>query len=125
MISTLFRGPGSLSCAAGVRRALQQLCDGGAVSPPMADDLALVATELISNAVHAGSSMIEVLLTIRGSELELAVADDAPGTPAVRSAELLSTNGRGLRIVEAVAREWGHRPAHAGKTVWARFTQSD
>lgn len=122
MISTLFRGPGGPSTAAAVRHALRGLCDGEVISHAALDDLTLVATELITNAVHAGASALVVRLTVHAPELELAVEDDAPGTPSARAVELRSTSGRGLQIVAAVAQDWGHCPSATGKTVWAKFT---
>ncbi|MCU1688635.1 MAG: hypothetical protein JWN61_2864 [Pseudonocardiales bacterium] len=123
MISNLFHGPCTASAAGSARRSLRELCERGVISASIVGDLALAGTELITNAVQAHATELDVVLTVRDGTVELAVYDDAPGRPSPRDVALLSTSGRGLRIVEAIALGWGCRPAGSGKTVWVSFTQ--
>ena len=84
------------------------------------DDVALIATELITNALRAGARSLEVSLRQLPGGLELRVRDDAPGLPRVVVAGSDDISGRGLMIVDAVAREWGFDPLPGGgKVVWA------
>jgi anti-sigma regulatory factor (Ser/Thr protein kinase) len=88
-----------------------------------ADDLALIASELIGNAIRHGSGGdIEVLLAVREGALVLEVADGGNGTPIARDPAEDDECGRGLLIVEALADKYGWRPNdNGGTTVWARL----
>jgi anti-sigma regulatory factor (Ser/Thr protein kinase) len=85
----------------------------------VAEDAALVATELATNAVvHARSSFnVEVART--DGAVRVTVTDHRPELPVPRPAARNATTGRGLRIVAAVADKWGTRSAGTGKSVWA------
>lgn len=86
-------------------------------------DVVLVASELVTNAVRAGSSTIEVILVGGPSGLELTVADDAAGVPRQRSAGPEALSGRGLGIVAELADSWRTTAARSGdrKRVTARW----
>ena len=96
----------------------------------LADDAALVVSELVTNAVvHAGTDV----------EMECRLEDDAPGTAALvvevsdhhpsrapRGSELETPHdtpehGRGLRLVGALSEAWGITYRTGRKTVWARL----
>jgi anti-sigma regulatory factor (Ser/Thr protein kinase) len=87
-------------------------------------DAALVVSELLSNAVrHArprpGSSL-QVAWALANGVLEVAVSDGgAPTRPHQAHASVSSLGGRGLDIVEFIARTWGVRSDDYGLTVWA------
>lgn len=88
------------------------------------DRVALLVSELATNAVrHAGTDFI-VRVEQTDEEIAVEIADAGEGTPMLRRAEPRDASGRGLRIVEALADSWGVRPDPngAGKTVW--FTLS-
>jgi anti-sigma regulatory factor (Ser/Thr protein kinase) len=98
------------------------------VDPPeWANDLALVVTELVTNASRAARSSVVLELCIHRSWIEIAVVDDGPGAPTRHTAGPLETSGRGLSIVDGVASEWGVRmsdtsaQANSTKSVWARL----
>jgi anti-sigma regulatory factor (Ser/Thr protein kinase) len=118
----LFRGPCDANVPVAVRKALREVQASGAVSAAVADDLLLAATELITNAVNAGARTVEVLLETPPPYTKIDVTDDAPGEPRPGNPTAHDTSGRGLRIIEALAHEWGYRTTGDGKTVWARFT---
>jgi anti-sigma regulatory factor (Ser/Thr protein kinase) len=88
---------------------------------PLLDDARLVVTELTTNAVvHAGSAFA-VELRQQDDRVNLAVRDAGTSGPVLREADPLATSGRGLRLVAALAADWGvHADAH-GKTVWAQL----
>ncbi|MEQ8143908.1 ATP-binding SpoIIE family protein phosphatase [Streptomyces sp. OP7] len=128
--------------APGSARALlrKTLTEWAQLSPPgvdlltgrVGDDAALVASELVTNAVvHAGT---EVHLTCRLEEdtgaLVVEVADHhparaphdgAPEAPAHDTPEY----GRGLRLVAALAESWGITYRPGTKTVWARLANHE
>ncbi|SNR97664.1 Histidine kinase-like ATPase domain-containing protein [Actinomadura mexicana] len=101
----------------------------------LADDVTLIASELVTNAVrHASEREIRVRLVRepRGVLLEVwdssddmpvrrQAADDAAPDAAALEAESSGTRGRGLPIVEALAFQCGvRRTEPRGKWVWAR-----
>lgn len=87
------------------------------------DDLGLVVTELVTNAiVHGRSVSVITCRMLAPGYLEVAVLDNGPGTPRIGFADAEQTSGRGLRIVDALSTSWGveHHP-DGGKSVWARL----
>ena len=85
----------------------------------LADSVTLLVSELVTNAVvHAGSD-VEVLVRLTGETACVEVTDSSQAAPAPRQAALDDSSGRGLALVEAMARRWGVRPLPGGgKTVW-------
>ncbi len=86
---------------------------------PFLDDALLVISELVTNAVRAGSDPLTVATNLHKAELEIAVLDHGAGWPVLQPPEHGSDHGRGLAIIEAVARSWGTERRAAGKAVWA------
>jgi anti-sigma regulatory factor (Ser/Thr protein kinase) len=82
-------------------------------------DAATIASELVTNAVVAGSSAIELFIALHDSTVRIEVADDAVGTVVPADPSPTDTKGRGLVIVAALAREWGVSANNGNKQVWA------
>jgi anti-sigma regulatory factor (Ser/Thr protein kinase) len=83
------------------------------------EDAALIASELATNAVRAGSGRIQLEVAIDERQMRIAVIDDAPGVPTTFEPNARDDHGRGLYIVEAVASQWGVRLVGDSKEVWA------
>ncbi len=84
------------------------------------DDLILVASELLTNAVKACSGDITVEITAHRSSIELAVEDDSPWPAVIRLPD--DRGGRGLHIVEALSARWGQDVRPGGsKRVWCQM----
>lgn len=84
------------------------------------DDLILVASELLTNAVKACSGDITVEITAHRSRIELAVEDDSPLPAMIRRPD--DRGGRGLHIVEALSARWGQEVRGRGsKRVWCQM----
>jgi MEDS: MEthanogen/methylotroph, DcmR Sensory domain len=88
----------------------------------LADDTALVVTELAANAmVHAGTGFT-VDLAAGPDVLRISVRDASPVPPAAAAAGLPAVPLHGLGAVAALARRWGVEPlGHSGKSVWAEL----
>ena len=84
-------------------------------------DTATVASELVTNAVTAGSSRIELRLRLSDSSVLVEVADDAQGSVAIAEPSTTDTAGRGLIIVSALSRSWGVATDNGTKSVWAEI----
>jgi signal transduction histidine kinase len=95
--------------------------------PEIADDMGLIVTELVVNAIHHGDpGSVSVILTIRNGDAVLEVEDDNGGRPAVRRTAEDDEGGRGLILVQALADRWGCRLGACGrKTVWASLPLSE
>jgi anti-sigma regulatory factor (Ser/Thr protein kinase)/anti-anti-sigma regulatory factor len=79
----------------------------------------LLANELVTNAVvHAGTD-IRLRLELRGDRLHIAVRDDNPRLLRLVVPDWQAEGGRGLWLVEQLARAWGVNPhPEGGKVVW-------
>lgn len=88
-------------------------------------DVALIVTELVTNAVRHGAPDICLRLRAAPFAIDVAVLDHGPGWPRRRpAAEVEGTgSGRGLTIVDRLAAAWGVEPVEdengPGKLVWA------
>ena len=80
----------------------------------------LLVSELATNAVVHTGKRFTVSISRAGEDgVRIAVSDASPVAPTMREAHPYATNGRGIRIVAAVAQEWGVDESPDGKTVWA------
>ncbi|GAA3371663.1 hypothetical protein GCM10020367_23230 [Streptomyces sannanensis] len=105
------------------RRAARLVTEWG--RPALAGDAALVASELVTNALLHGSlceRLIRVRITLTGASLRIEVSDPrGERLPSLRPAEAEDQFGRGLHVVEHLAARWGWEPRVVGKTVYAEF----
>lgn len=85
-----------------------------------------VASELVSNVVNHAHTMMTLRLALRRSQLHISVQDGSAEVPELATASPLSPGtGRGLMIVDAMARRWGSMPCISGKVVWAVLDVGD
>ncbi|WP_026415075.1 ATP-binding SpoIIE family protein phosphatase [Actinomadura oligospora] len=88
----------------------------------LADSTALLASELVTNAIrHAGGRV--TLRLVREGGLLCEVQDSSDGRPRVHGTyepddTALAETGRGLHVVGRLARRWGVRRTVTGKAVW-------
>lgn len=106
-----------------VRRAITDDLSGHDISRESCDDVVLVASELVGNAVtHVDDrGDLDVEWDYDGDAIVLSVRDASVDRPELRHAEPSATSGRGLAIVAAIAAEWGVTELGDGKRVWARI----
>nr|WP_170148658.1 ATP-binding protein [Pseudosporangium ferrugineum] len=88
--------------------------------PHLTAPAALVAGELVTNAVVHARTMADLRLSLGRRYLMIAVRDGSSAVPRIVPAPPADpATGRGLVLVGAMARRWGSLPAEGGKVVWA------
>jgi anti-sigma regulatory factor (Ser/Thr protein kinase) len=89
-------------------------------------DASLVLSELVTNAVeHGETGTVHVTLLVGPSSLRIEVADSSGNEPRLAERAPLAHDGRGLRIVDGVAANWGWSfPDVDHKVVWAALGPS-
>jgi anti-sigma regulatory factor (Ser/Thr protein kinase) len=87
------------------------------------DDLQIVASELVTNAIRYGTSPVDLCLSlVPGGNLRLEVADsNVTDVPAPRAATDSEPNGRGMPLIDALAADWGVEIRGDRKVVWAEL----
>ena len=85
------------------------------------DDVALVVSELVTNAVVHGEGDITLDVVVDDDSVHVEVADREPHLPDQPHAALDAESGRGLLLVSRVATQWGVRRTSPGKVVWAHL----
>jgi anti-sigma regulatory factor (Ser/Thr protein kinase) len=100
---------------------------------PSVSDAALVASELVANAVaHSrsgqpgGTLILAVELSQQPPSVCIRIRDaGGPGAPQVAKASPSGEHGRGLRIIAALAAEWGTEPNGPGRATWCRIATGE
>lgn len=103
---------------------MTEVLDGWGCESGTREDLLLVVSELVTNAVVHGAEPIVVTMVRAPERVRVEVTDGADrssphGNPRP-SAD--AENGRGLAVVTRLAVAWGWRATPgSGKTVWAEL----
>jgi anti-sigma regulatory factor (Ser/Thr protein kinase) len=87
----------------------------------VASDVALAATELAANAVVHARSAFTVAVGKADHAVRIAVSDARVLDGEADGGRLVAVRGRGLGIVDLVARRWEAEPLPGGKVVWAEL----
>jgi anti-sigma regulatory factor (Ser/Thr protein kinase) len=90
----------------------------------VSDDVQLLVSEVVTNAlIHAGSD-VDLRMLAFADHVRMEVRDFASQPPvpypfaASDEGVAEAEHGRGLFLVEALARDWNTSPNGRGKTVW-------
>ncbi len=86
----------------------------------------VIASELATNAVtHAlNTPRFKLICDTEANLLTIGVIDQDTREPSKTDAADDDEHGRGLRVVEALADEWGWEPCEHGKIVYGRLHAS-
>jgi anti-sigma regulatory factor (Ser/Thr protein kinase) len=91
------------------------------------DTVVLLVSEVVTNAVLHARSDIRLDVQAGADTVRVEVHDASPVEPRVHHFRLTSGTGRGLRMLEQLARRWGVEPdpARGGKVVWFEVGRPD
>jgi anti-sigma regulatory factor (Ser/Thr protein kinase) len=98
------------------------------VSEDHCDQVTLVVSELVTNAVRHGSTpgdLLRVTVDADDCRTRIEVHDSVRRRPRMRAAPCDDVSGRGLMLVDALCLgSWGSRDTTTGKAVWAELRTS-
>lgn len=105
----------TVHAAAQARDALSELIQDTTLAAQTRDDLELLISELVTNAVvHTASD--KVCVSVRsGDPLRVCVRDNGLGTPELARVDV---GGWGLRLVDMLSTAWGVSRVASGKVIW-------
>jgi anti-sigma regulatory factor (Ser/Thr protein kinase) len=113
--------PDQVACARAFVRSALGNC-------PALDDIVMLASELCANAVRhtasADGGSFEVTVRLLRESARIEVRDDGGSAtiPQAGDPGEASEYGRGLRIVAALADDWGYQDDEHGRTVFFELT---
>jgi anti-sigma regulatory factor (Ser/Thr protein kinase) len=122
--------PADPASARQARSAVRQALAGWGMGH-LSGDAELLASELVANAAEHGDGKPISLALRRHAEpgeqpgLTCEITDSSPAMPRPREPGPDRERGRGLAIVEALARSSGVRASQAGKTSWFTLALTD
>jgi hypothetical protein len=93
--------------------------------PGTAESARIVVTEMVNNVVAHARTPMTVLLAHHVDTMSVAVRDRSSARPQFSGPVApTSYGGRGLLLIDAVARRWGNLGLIDGKVVWALLAES-
>lgn len=110
--------PPEPSSAGRARRFLAATLEEWGLDAPLVHTATLLASELVTNALLHAATDFTLVVRRRDPRLRIEVRDRSSRLPARRDYDLEALTGRGLGMVELLAREWGIEPSPDGKAVW-------
>ena len=115
--------PPELASVPTARHWAVSLCLAHGLSADAVSDMALLVTELVTNAIVHGRSELTLELSVDVGEdgrfsLHVEVADGDSRLPRVETLDGEAMGGRGLGLVTALADDFGVRQLPFGKSVW-------
>jgi anti-sigma regulatory factor (Ser/Thr protein kinase) len=117
-------GARSFPCERDSIRAARHFVTGTltpAASDALADDAAIIATELAANAVLHAKSAFTVTVSASASAVRIAVRDGGLLTTASGAEPFQLRHDHGLGVVSRIARRWAVERLPDGKVVWAEL----
>lgn len=91
----------------------------------LADDAALAASELVTNAVLHGGPPVELRVAPVPGGVRLEARDGSRVSPVRPLASTDTMTGRGIALIEAVSARWGIDQLPGGKAVWCEVRPAD
>jgi serine/threonine-protein kinase RsbW len=93
------------------------------VPTPLAEDVRLVVSELVTNSIEHGQGAVLLRMRRTDSRLRVEVTDENSAPAQLQHAEDEGLCGRGLFLVASLAAAWG--VSDDGRTTWAAFALAE
>lgn len=100
------------------RAMVRSCCQEADVDEDTSDNAVLLTSETVTNALIHGHSAARIHVQAQTQLVRVEVGDDSAQTPQVVHPGPDAMGGRGLEIVDMLARQWGVEQEPGGKTVW-------
>ena len=100
------------------RGFVREQCIGFQLTDRVRDQVLLLASELVTNAILHGRSEVRVEVRCVDFHVRVTVHDENSRHPVVVSEDPEALDGRGLALVDALASSWGVDEEPGGKAVW-------
>jgi anti-sigma regulatory factor (Ser/Thr protein kinase) len=113
--------PRSPSSVAAARRFIEARTASWSFPEPAADQLVLIGSELVTNAVLHARTGLTLTLELRHDRVRISVKDRSKAPATLRHYRPDALTGRGLGVVAALSDRWGVSTAPDGKVVWAEL----
>lgn len=96
------------------------------LSPKMTEDVVLLVSELVGNAVrHTGARAFGLRMRKRRGWIRVEVRDPSRGLPCLMPVQEMDISGRGLMLVDKLSDRWGVDLLPRGKTTWFEMRVAD
>ena len=115
---TLPRNPSSVATA---RRFIEARAAAWSFPAPAGEQLVLIGSELVTNAVLHARTELTLTLERRGDRVRISVKDRSQAPATLRHYRADALTGRGLGVVATLSDSWGISAAADGKVVWAEL----
>ena len=116
------RSPTSVGAA---RRFIQGRARVWALPEPVSEQLVLIGSELVTNAVLHARTELTLTLELRDGRVRISVKDKSQAPATLRHYRADALTGRGLGVVATLSDRWGVSAAADGKVVWAELATND
>jgi len=95
--------------------------------PDLAGPACIVVTEMVNNVIAHAHTPMTVMLARHDGRMSVAVRDESTHVPHFTGGPVPVTSygGRGLLLIDSVARTWGSLVLAGGKVVWAVLDPRD
>ena len=113
-------GPSLEQAVAARRFASRVVADAGLAHA--VHDVALAAGELAANAAEHAATAFELAVVLEhGPVIRIEVVDGSSALPVRPDIDHYDERGRGIALIELVARAWGVESVDGGKRVWVEL----
>ncbi len=102
-----------------LRRSLGAALSEAGLDGGPSDDVVVMTSELVANVLTHTPAPARICVELAGRMVHVSVSDVVHAAPVLLEPEPTRVGGNGMRIIDALADEWGvvfHRGA--GKDVW-------
>ena len=108
----------ALASAGAARRYVRGVLANHHVNAKVTGVVELLTSEVVTNALLHARCAGELAVYVSPDSIRVEVEDPSALLPTVQDASIESVSGRGLTIVDGLARSWGVEPGVGGKRVW-------